>query len=399
MRMKFTTDHTIYCCYSAYVVGAVVNNLPALLFMTFHRDYGFSPETLATLVIMNFVVQMVVDYFGARFADRIGYRNIVIAAQLFEAVGLVAMSFLPRMLPPYIGLITATLLYSIGSGLTEVIISPITEALPGEDKAKKMGLMHSFYCWGVVATTVLSTAFFYVFGIDKWPVLCLVWAILPVVNAFLFARVPIYQLGGNEGKTTSIGAILRLKLIGFFLVLMLCSGAAEQAIAQWASYFVENELAVSKQTADLLGPCLFSVTMGIARVIYAKSSTRVPIYRSLLLSAVLCGVSFLLIGLSPIPALAVFGCALGGLAVGVFWPGTLSFAAENCPEGGTPMFAILALGGDIGCFTGPWLVAKAASVVSAGESVKPGMPFGALFPVLMIGFLLIVRRKKSKSNG
>lgn len=397
--MKFTYKHTMRTCYLAYITGAVINNLAPLLFVTFSETFGLHLEQLALIITMNFGIQMIVDFIGAKFADRIGYKPLIMTSQIFSALGLVALGVLPRLLPsPYIGIILAAVLYAVGSGLMEVLISPIIEALPGDAKASSMSLLHSFYCWGHVLTVVVSTLFFRVFGIENWSVLCILWAILPVVTFFLFYLVPINQLGAEGEESQPLRKLFSVKILWLFLILMLCAGAAEQSMSQWSSFFAETELGVSKQMADLLGPCMFAITMGLSRVLFAAVGKRLDIRTGLVGSAVLCIASYLLAAYGPHPLLALAGCALCGFSVGMMWPGVLSLSAKTYAAGGTAMFALLALAGDVGCFVGPEVVARtaSASATCGAQSVKAGLVFAIVFPlfILLAVAVLALRGKK-----
>ncbi len=399
--MKLTFKHTMLSCYAAYITSAVINNLAPLLFVTFSRQFGLSLEQLAFIITMNFGFQIIVDFTGAKFADRIGYRPFVLAAQIFAFAGLVGLGIFPKIFPSaYAGIVVAALLYSVGSGLTEVVISPIIEALPGDAKASAMSLLHSFYCWGHVLTVVLSTLFLWKFGIENWSVLCILWAILPAVTFLFFTKVPINQLPGEDGGHTSIGKLFKVKILWVFMILMLCSGAAEQSMAQWASFFAETELGVSKQVADLLGPCMFAVAMGIARVVFSLVGDKIDIRIALLFSSALCIFSYLLAAFAPYSILSLAGCTLCGFGVAILWPGVLSLSSKTYPAGGTAMFAILALFGDAGCFVGPETVARASSLIGT-PSVKTGLVFAIVFPLFIavsVMALFAIHKNSTKNN-
>lgn len=399
--MKYTYKHTVLTCYLAYITSAVINNLAPLLFVTFSKEFGLSLEDISLIITMNFAIQIIVDFLGAKFTDKIGYRNIIITAQLFAALGFIGLGTFPKIFPnPYTGILLSAFLYAVGSGLTEVVISPIVEAVPGDAKTSSMSLLHSFYCWGHVFTVIVSTLFLKVFGTENWGILCYLWAILPVITMFLFFKVPINQLAAKDGDRTKLRSVFGVKILWIFMLLMICSGAAEQSMAQWVSFFAETELHVSKQVADLLGPCLFAITMGISRVLYSIIGEKVDMKISLFLMSVLCIISYLLAAFSPHPLICLAGCALTGFSVGIFWPGVLSLASKTYPLGGTAMFAILALFGDVGCFTGPETVARASSVISETARVKDGLAFASVFPaVLAIGVIALAVISKFKKNN
>lgn len=387
-------------CYAAYITSAVINNLPALLFVIFSRQFGLTLEKLAFIITIIFGFQIVVDFTGAKFADKMGYRRVILIAQIFAFAGLVGLGVFPNVFPsPYVGILTAALLLSTGSGLTEVVISPIIEALPGDAKASAMSLLHSFYCWGHVLTVAVSTLFMWNFGIQNWRYLCILWSLIPAITFLFFTKVPINQLNNQNDGHTSISKLFKVKILWIFMLLMLCSGAAEQSMAQWASYFAETELGVSKQVADLLGPCTFAVTMGVSRIVFSVVSEKTDMSMALIISSAISTVSFIIAALSPYSILSLLGCALCGFGVAILWPGVLSFSAKIYPQGGTAMFGILALFGDLGCFVGPQTVAYASSL-TAEPSVKTGLLFAICFPILIAAFsaVLYVSQKKFDKN-
>ena len=397
--MKFTFKHTKLACYSSYISSAVVNNFAPLLFIIFQRVFGLSMLELSFLITLNFCVQMLVDFLGAKYADKIGYRISIVAANLFAASGLVSLGLLPQIMPAFTGLCCATVLYAIGSGLMEVLVSPIMEAIPTNGKAASMSFLHSFYCWGQMLTVLVTTAFFVLFGQSMWPLLCALWAILPTLTALLFSRVPINSFTNEETKIP-MRRLFGMKIFWIFLILMLCSGASELAMAQWASLFAETALGVSKTVGDLFGPCLFAITMGFSRVLYGILAERVSLTKYITLSSALCILSYLLASLCQSSVLSLAGCALCGFSVGVMWPGVLSLAAGHIPQGGTAIFALLAMSGDIGCFLGPALAAQVAERTALFASpLKAGLFACILFPlVLMSGTYFLKFMKDGKEH-
>ncbi|MBS6735098.1 MAG: MFS transporter [Clostridiales bacterium] len=374
--------HTIYASYIGYIAQAIVNNLAPLLFLTFQTEYDISIEKISLLITVNFGIQLLVDVLSARYVDRIGYRAAIMAAHFFCAAGLIGLGTFPEILPdPYMGLVLAVGLYAVGGGLIEVLISPIVEACPTDDKSGNMSLLHSFYCWGQVGVVLLSTLYFQFAGIENWRILALLWALVPIVNFFYFSRVPINHLV-EEGQAMPVKKMAGMKIFWIFIVMMVCAGAAEQAMSQWASAFAELGLGVNKTVGDLLGPCMFAALMGCSRVFYGKFSGRINLSGFISGSAVLCVCSYLLAVFAPIPLLSLAGCALTGLAVGIMWPGTFSLAAERCPQGGTAMFAFFALAGDLGCSSGPGLVGVMSGAF--GGQLKMGLLFAIVFPILML---------------
>ena len=395
MAIKNNFRHTTYACYVAYSTQALIVNFPPLLFLIFNEQYGIPLTKITWLITLNFIVQLTMDFLSSKFVDKIGYRTCMLAAHSFCAVGLIGMAFLPTILPPFTGLLISVVIYAMGGGVIEVLTSPIVEASPADNKAAAMSLLHSFYCWGMVGVIVLSTLFFAVFGKENWQVLCCIWALLPLFNIFYFTQVPINTLTA-EGEGMTVGQLAKSGLFWLFVLLMISSGAAEQAMAQWASAFAESGLKVSKTVGDLAGPCLFSVMMGIVRAFYGKYSEKVNLLNFIIASAVLCVLSFLITSFSPWPVVSLIGCALCGISVGILWPGVLSVASASFPKGGTAMFALLALSGDIGCTSGPSLVG--AVMGATGADLKTSLLAGILFPVILIVCSIIFKLKYKKMN-
>lgn len=391
MDKKF--KRTLYASYLGYIVQAVINNLTPLLFVTFQKEFFLSLDQIGFLVTYNFGIQMAVDIFSARYVERIGYKRSIVIAHFFSAAGLLALPVFPGLLPsPYVGLLVAITLSAIGGGLIEVLISPIVEALPTEEKSSSMSLLHSFYCWGHVLVILVSTVFFSVVGIEKWRYLSAAWALLPLANAFLFIKSPIRMLC-KEDESLPLGKLFSMKMFWIFFLLMVCSGASEQAMSQWSSYFAESGLKVSKTLGDLLGPGMFAVLMGTSRAFYGKYGDRIPLKRFMILSSIICVMSYLLAVFAPHPVLALVGCGLCGLSVGIMWPGSFSLASAHCPQGGTAMFALLALAGDVGCSGGPSVVGVISERM--GGNLKMGLLAAVVFPVMLFLLVQVLREKKN----
>ena len=391
MLRRTNFQHTMAACYLGYITQAIANNFAPLLFLTFQSEFGIPLSQIAALSSINFGIQLVVDFLSARFVDRIGYRACMVGAHVCNTIGIAGLAFFPSLTPdPFAGLLIAVFFYAIGGGLCEVLVSPIAEACPTEKKDAQMSLLHSFYCWGVVAVVGLSTAYFAAFGVGAWRALACLWAIVPLVNIFNFLIVPINPVT-VEGEGMGIGALLRTKLFWLLALLMVCSGASELSMSQWASAFTESALGVAKSVGDLAGPCAFALLMGSARMFYAKFSDNVDLTKFMLLSGGLCVVCYLLAGLSRSPVLGLLGCGLCGLSVGIMWPGTFSVATVALRGGGTAMFALLALAGDLGGSLGPALVSASAQLAS--ESLKAGLLAAIVFPALMILGLVLLRKK------
>lgn len=388
--IKKNYNHTIYASYLGYIVQAIVNNFAPLLFLTFASDYGLTLDKITWITTMNFLVQLCVDLVSAKVIDGIGYRRSIIAAHVFSAIGLAGLALFPGILGnAYAGIMLAVVCYAIGGGIIEVLISPIVEACPTEKKEAAMSLLHSFYCWGHVFVVLASTLFFRVFGVGNWRILAYVWAIVPLINVFYFSIVPIYPIV-SEHEKLSMGALVKQKVFWLFMVLMICAGASEQAMSQWASAFAELGLRVSKTIGDLAGPCAFAVFMGTARALYGKYSEKIPLKKMMMGSAVLCMGCYAVAAFTQNPVLGLIGCAVCGFSVGIFWPGTFSIAAQAIPGGGTAMYAFMALAGDIGCSSGPTVVGMIAN--AAGGNLKMGLMAAIIFPVLMLLGITRIRK-------
>lgn len=386
---------TLVACYLGFATQAIAANYAPLLFLTFGSAFGIGLEKIALIPALFYVTQLLVDFAATRFADRIGYRVCVVTSQLLSGAGLVVMAVLPGLLPvPFIGILTGVLLYAVGSGLIEVLVSPIVEACPFENKAGMMSLLHSFYCWGTVAVIGGSTLFFAVFGVEHWQILTLVWAVLPLYNALNFITCPIERLV-EEGKSMSPRELVHTPLFWLLILLMVCSGASEASMAQWASAFTESALGVSKTVGDLAGPGLFAVCMGVARVIYGRMSCKVNLDNAMLVCGVLCVICYLATSLAAAPLVGLAGCAFCGAAVGMMWPGAISISAQQCPTGGTALFAFLALAGDMGATVSPTMVGGVAQIV--GGDLKAGLLSATVFPLTLIFVLILLKRKSTDS--
>lgn len=397
--MKKNYTATMWACYTGYITQAIVNNFIPLLFVTFCSTYGIPMEKITLLITLNFIIQLCIDAISTKLIDKIGYRTSAIIAHVCAGGGLILLSFLPELTPdPFVGILISVFVYALGGGLIEVLISPIVEACPTENKEKAMSLLHSFYCWGHVGVVLVSTAFFALFGIEKWRVLAILWAIIPVFNVFLFSVVPIYTLGGEDRKSTPLKKLFASGTFWLFMLMMVCAGAGEQAVSQWASAFAETGLNVSKTLGDLLGPMMFAFTMGLSRLIFGKFGEKMKLDVFMIISTCLCLCSYMLISLVNNAAVGLMGCALCGFSVGIMWPGTYSKAANEMPWGGTSMFALLALAGDVGCSAGPTLAGFVSG--ACGDDLKKGILSAIIFPVLMLVSLLIftITGKKKKAE-
>ncbi len=397
MTRKKNYKKTLTACYLGFVTQAISANFTPLLFLTFKGTYQISLTQIALIPLVFYFTQLLVDIVAAKYADKVGYRLSVIASQVLSSLGLLALTFLPDILPnAYAGILIAVALYAIGSGLIEVLLSPIVEACPFENKAGVMSLLHSFYCWGAVGVILGSTLFFAVFGIGHWKILTILWALVPLYNAVNFISCPIEKLGDEESNM-SITQLLSVPMFWMMIFLMICAGSSEATMCQWASAFTESALKVDKLVGDLAGPCLFAAFMGIARMLYGKLSEKLDLVKTMLLCGIAAAGCYLLASLASWAILGLIGCALCGLAVGIMWPGTISLSSRKCPAGGTAMFAFLALAGDLGATAGPVLVGKVAEVT--GDNLKTGLFAATIFPVCMaLGLFFLYQQARKKSG-
>jgi len=385
---------TLIACYLGFITQAIAANFAPLLFLMFHNNYKISLGTIALIPTTFFLTQLVVDIICARFVDKIGYRKSIVASEIFSALGLICLAFLPDLFSkPFVGIIISVVIYAIGSGLIEVLCSPIVEACPFENKEATMSLLHSFYCWGCVGVISLSTLFFAVFGIDNWKILACLWAIVPLYNVYNFITCPIEKLVSEE-KSMSIGSLFKTPLFWVAIILMICSGASELSMSQWASAFVESAIGLPKTYGDLAGPCLFAITMGISRMIYGKFGEKLDLTKFMVGSGLLCVACYFLACLTPFAILSLVGCVICGFSVGIMWPGTLSISSKKLPAGGTAMFALLAMAGDLGGAFGPSLVGRVSQ--ANNDNIQTGLLFGCIFPIILVIALFIFSRLKAK---
>lgn len=385
-------NHTIYACYVGYITQAIVNNFAPLLFLTFNSELGISLDKISVLISINFGTQLFIDFISAFFVDKTGYRTCMIIAHLFASVGLAGLWLFPALLPDaYTGILLAVVIYAVGGGLLEVLVSPIVEACPTKKKETAMSMLHSFYCWGHVFVIVASTCFFSVFGLQNWRTLACIWAVVPMLNLLYFTQVPIQVLVENNNGMR-VSELIGNKVFLLLFMMMLCAGAAEQGMSQWASAFAESSLHVPKSFGDLPGPCMFAFLMGCSRAFYGKFGDRVNLHKFVIISCILCIVSYLCASLAQEPLLGFAGCALCGLSVGILWPGTFNIAAKNLKRGGTAMFALLALAGDFGCGAGPSVVGYISEYF--GGDLKKGLLAAVVFPILLICSFAGMRNNK-----
>ena len=396
MQMKNQYNKTVTACFVGYIVQAIVNNFTPLLFLFFQRSYQIPLSQITLLVTFNFGIQLLVDLLSVGFVDRIGYRISIVAAHVLAAAGLALLTVLPEVTAtPFTGILISVMIYAIGGGLLEVLVSPVVEACPSDNKEKAMSMLHSFYCWGHAGVVLISTLFFYTAGIENWKILTVIWALIPIANAFAFTKVPIAPLM-EEGETgLRLKELFKIKVFWVLLIMMICAGASEQAVSQWASTFAEKGLGISKTAGDLAGPMAFAVLMGTSRLFYGKYGDRIHLEKFMIYSSCLCILSYLGISLLPVPLLSLAACAVCGMSVGIMWPGTFSKASAALPRGGTAMFAFLALGGDVGCSGGPTVVGMVSGVL--GDDLKKGILAAVLFPLILLIGIILCRKIESEA--
>ena len=382
-------------CYVSYFIQAIAVNFLPLLFVTLREEYSLSLAQITFLITINFAIQLSIDALSVFIVDKIGIRTSYILSHVFPFLGLVFLSFLPQLIGnAYAGLLIAVIFMAAGSGLHEVLVSMILEGSNTDNHTTSMSLLHSFYCWGCVAVFVLSTVFFNLFGIQNWRILALIWALIPLLDLAPVALVPL-RIPVPEGEqSASLKDLFKNKFFWIFLICMICAGASEQSVSQWTSTLAETTLHLPKSVSDLAGPLTFSVAMGLTRTMYGIIGKKFRLEKFMIISAFTCVCAYLLISFSPLPVFSIIGCALCGFSVGIMWPGTLSLAPGFIKNGGTAMYALFALGGDIGCLSGPTIVGLASS--ANGDSLDTGVLAAILFPVLILVFSILLAAQIKK---
>lgn len=396
--MKLTYKNTLVSCYICFLVQSIINNFSPLLFVTYSREFNISLDQITILITYNFLVQLLVDIVGVKFAHRIGHRRGMLIAHFTSFIGMSGLAVFTKIMPPYIGLIVATTFCALGSGTIEVMASPVVEALPLENKSSAMSLTHSAYCWGHIAIVLISTLYFAVAGVENWRFLAIFWSLIPFVNGIMFAFVPIAPLAGDNSGQGSFLRMFKLKNFPLFMILMICAGASELGLAQWSSLFAEQGLGVNKTLGDLLGPCLYGLMMAISRTFYGIKGEKINLTRFLSYCYIGIFAGYMLCVFAPHPILSLVGCAIAGLSVGVTWPGTLSEASRRIPLGGTTLFAMLALSGDIGCSSGPGLIGFVSERVNSAMGLKAGILCAGIFPLIAFTVLRILRAREKREK-
>ena len=389
-------NRTLIACYFGYISQAIINNLLPLLFVTLQGQFNLSVTQIGFMVTFNFFMQLLVDLLAAKYADRVGYRACMVIAHAACAIGLAGFAIFPFILPrPYLGLLLSISIYAIGGGLTEVLVSPIVQALPLKRKESVISILHSFYCWGHAGVVLLTTLFFSLAGTENWRIVCLLWAIVPAANIIMCLICPICKLVEEE-EQLPFRTLFTSKLFWILIIMMLCAGAAEHSMVQWSSFFAEKGLQVNKALGDLLGPCMFAILMGITRAVYGAFGDRFPLQKVLIVTSIVCICSYFVAVFSPIPIISLIGCGFCGISVGLMWPGTFNLSAKYCVKGGTAMFALLALAGDLGCSVGPSIVSAVATAFD-GE-LKFGLLAATVFPLILALGVFALRRVRAKTK-
>ena len=380
-------------CYLGFVTQAIVANFTPLLFMAFHREYKIPLASMALIPAVFYIVQLITDLLCAKFKN-INYRKSIIASAITAAIGLIGLAFLPELFHnPMIGILICVSIYAVGSGLIEVLCSPIIEACPFPNKEGMMSLLHSFYCWGAVGVIVGSTIFFTLFGLENWRILTCLWALIPLYNIFNFATCPIEPIV-QDSEGLSMSQLLKNRIFWIFIILMVAAGASESTMAQWTSAFAEASLGVDKAIGDLAGPCGFAFCMGISRLWYGKKGQDLDLSSYMIVSGILCVVAYLTASLSSVPLISFAGCMISGLAVGIMWPGSISITSARIPGGGTALFALLALAGDLGGTLGPSLV---GFCTESESDIQSGILAASIFPIILIVSLILIRYRRVKA--
>ena len=380
---------TLIACHLGFITQAIAANFAPLLFLTFHKSFQIPLGKIALISTTFFFTQLVIDILCAKTVDRIGYRKCIVASEVFSALGLICLAFLPDVFPdPFVGIIISVIIYAMGSGLIEVLCSPIVEACPFDHKEAVMSLLHSFYCWGSVGVILLSTLFFTLFGIENWRLLACIWALVPLYNIYNFVTCPIEHLV-EDGEDLGIKNLLKLPMFWISIILMICAGASELSMAQWASAYAESALGLSKTLGDLIGPCLFAIMMGISRTIFGKFGEKLDLMKYMMFCGGLCLICYIAASTSQSPMIGLLGCVICGFSVGIMWPGTISISSQKIPAGGTAMFALLAMAGDIGGAAGPGIVG--AITQHAGDDLHKGLLAGCVFPAILILSIIVLK--------
>ena len=406
---------TKFACYYAYLACSSVFSLPPLLFVTFHEMYNVSYTLLGTLVLTNFCTQLFIDLIFTFFSKHFNIHKVIRTMPLISALGMAIYALIPTFFPEfaYVGLLIGTIIFSVASGLGEVLLSPLIAAIPSKTPEKDMSRLHSLYGYGVVSVIIISTVFLKIFGNENWMYLTLFFAALPVGTFVLFSLSPFPEMNisssdsGKKGKGT--GFAIALCVLCIFL-----GSAAENTMTNWISGFAENALHISKTLGDILGFMVFAILLAVCRSVYAKTGGNISTVLLVgMAGATLC---YLVAGLSSNPVVSLIACVLTGLATSMLWPGTLILMEEKIPGVGVTAYALMAAGGDFGASVAPQLMGVVVDEVSAGSwaaslgqalnltaeqvGMKTGMLVAMIFPLLGTALLIFIKYyfKKHKIN-
>lgn len=382
---------TTISCFVGIFAQAVIINLAALLFMPLMRLHGLTYVQLGTLVAVNFSVQVGSDLVFSGLIDRIGFRRLVLPACLVGSLGLFLFALAPVLLPGrvFAGLLAATAVYSAAGGLLEVLLSPIVNAIPNEEKGAAMSLLHSFYAWGQMATIILTTLFLFLVGERHWQWMVGFWALLPLANFLLFLKAPFPPSVPEEHRLNMGDLILKpFCLLAFAAIFF--GASAEVLMNQWTSAFMERALLLPKLTGDLFGMCGFALMLGLGRAWHGKYGARFDISKALVAMSALAVLCYLVVALAPGSWPGLLACMVCGFATSLLWPGTLIVASERYPLAGAWMFALLAAAGDVGAGLGPWFtgwVVDHAIDTAAALRLEQWLGIGGEQAALRLGIL------------
>ena len=396
-------------CYINSLGMSVVTNITPLLLLTFRELYGVSYSLLGFLVLVNFCTQLAVDLIFSFFSHKFNIPFMVKSIPVVTALGLVFYALLPYFFPShaYIGLLVGTVIFSMGGGLTEVLASPTVAAIPAKDPDREMSRLHSMYAWGVVGVVFLSAGFLALFGQGAWPLLVLLFALLPLF-AFFFSIGAAVPLMETEGKKDGVKGYLGAGLFWLCFFAMFCGGAAECTMGQWSSGYIEGALGIPKLWGDIFGMAAFSLTLGLGRTLYAKYGKRIE--RVLTLGALGALVCYLVAALVPFPVVGLIACAMTGICTAMMWPGFLIVVTKKFPSAGVFIYAAMAAGGDFGAAAGPQMIGAVTDAVAAsgamgelalrlslapdGLGMRVGMLLGALFPLGAFVLYRVISKEK-----
>lgn len=365
--------------YTGFFVQAVINNFLPILFIALQDVYNLNYARLSVLVLFNFGAQIVIDMLAPKILALLGFRRAAFLSQFTAFFGLALLSVLPKIISPYLAILVCIIIYATGSGLTEVILSPMIEMLPTGNKSANMALLHSFFCWGQACTVLVTTALVYAVGFLNWHIIPLVWSVIPFVNMWAFLKVPIVEPDPTQ-KTATFLELLKDKRFIIYMIMMFCGGASEIAMVEWASIFAQTALGVPKVVGDIAGPCGFALFMGLGRIVYAKYSKQISFTKLIIALNIFGFICYMAVALCHIPFVSLLFCALCGFTVSISWPGIYSAGARTFARGGAVMFGVFAMCGDAGCSIGPWLV----GVVADKFSLNLGFGMAAVFPLVMV---------------